>query len=147
LRPFGAWVTMRATSVIHLRNSWAPPMSILRGFLILVLFFLLGEALRLVFLVPISGGILGLMMLTLYFMATGGVGNAVASASQALISVLILLIMPGLTEIFFISGKFTGQWLAVSVSLLVGTFLSVVTTLVLLNVLARKLPSGSNTHE
>jgi holin-like protein len=122
-------------------------MSILRGFLILVLFFLLGEALRLVFLVPISGGILGLMMLTLYFMATGGVGNAVASASQALISVLILLIMPGLTEIFFISGKFTGQWLAVSVSLLVGTFLSVVTTLVLLNVLARKLPSGSNTHE
>ncbi|AKO51410.1 murein hydrolase transporter LrgA [Marinobacter psychrophilus] len=122
-------------------------MSILRGFLILVLFFLLGEALRLVFLVPISGGILGLMMLTLYFMATGGVGNAVASASQALISVLILLIMPGLTEIFFISGKFTGQWLAVSVSLLVGTFLSVVTTLVLLNVLARKLPSRSNTHE
>ncbi|AFP29397.1 MULTISPECIES: CidA/LrgA family protein [Marinobacter] len=122
-------------------------MSILRGFLILVLFFLLGEALRLVFLVPISGGILGLMMLTLYFMATGGVGNAVASASQALISVLILLIMPGLTEIFFISGKFTGQWLAVSVSLLVGTFLSVVTTLVLLNVLARKLPSGSNNHE
>ncbi|WP_018402646.1 CidA/LrgA family protein [Marinobacter gelidimuriae] len=122
-------------------------MSILRGFLILVLFFLLGESLRLVFLVPISGGILGLMLLTLYFMATGGVGNAVASASQALISVLILLIMPGLTEIFFISGKFTGQWLAVSVSLLVGTFLSVVTTLVLLNVLARKLPSGSNNHE
>ncbi len=138
---------MRATSVIHLGSSWAPPMSILRGFLILVLFFLLGESLRLVFLVPISGGILGLMLLTLYFMATGGVGNAVASASQALISVLILLIMPGLTEIFFISGKFTGQWLAVSVSLLVGTFLSVVTTLVLLNVLARKLPSGSNNHE
>jgi putative effector of murein hydrolase LrgA (UPF0299 family) len=122
-------------------------MSILRGFLILVLFFLLGESLRLVFLVPISGGILGLMMLTLYLMVTGGVSKPVASASQALISVLILLIMPGLTEIFFISGKFTGQWLAVSVSLLVGTFLSVVTTLVLLNVLARKLPSGSDNHE
>jgi len=58
-----------------------------------------------------------------------------------------LLIMPGLTEIFFISGKFTGQWLAVSVSLLVGTFLSVVTTLVLLNLLARKLPPEPDHHE
>jgi putative effector of murein hydrolase LrgA (UPF0299 family) len=138
---------MRVTSVIHFKNGRAPLMSILRGFLILVLFFLLGESLRLVFLVPISGGILGLMMLTLYLMVAGGVSKPVAGASQALISVLILLIMPGLTEIFFISGKFTGQWLAVSVSLLVGTFLSVVTTLVLLNVLARKLPSGSDHHE
>lgn len=121
-------------------------MSILRGFLILVLFFLLGESLRLVFMVPVSGGILGLMLLTLYLMVTGGVGNSVASASQALISVLILLIMPGLTEIFFISDKFAGQWLAVSVSLLVGTFLSVVTTLVLLNVLARKMSARSGSH-
>jgi len=137
---------MRATSVIHLRNIWAPLMSILRGFLVLVLFFLLGESLRLVFMVPVSGGILGLMILTLYSSVTGGVGNSVASASQALISVLILLIMPGLTEIFFISSKFSGQWLAVGVSLLVGTFLSVVTTLVLMNVLTRKSCSGSGRH-
>ena len=121
-------------------------MSLLRGFLILVLFFLLGESLRLVFLVPISGGILGLMLLTLYLMLTGGVGKSVASASQALISVLILLIMPGLTEIFFISGQFSGQWLAVIVSLLVGTFLSVVTTLVLLNSMARKLDRKADSH-
>jgi putative effector of murein hydrolase LrgA (UPF0299 family) len=121
-------------------------MSILRGFLVLVLFFLLGESLRLVFMVPVSGGILGLMILTLYSSVTGGVGNSVASASQALISVLILLIMPGLTEIFFISSKFSGQWLAVGVSLLVGTFLSVVTTLVLMNVLTRKSCSGSGRH-
>ena len=112
----------------------------------MVLFFLLGESLRLVFLVPISGGILGLMLLTLYLMLTGGVGKSVASASQALISVLILLIMPGLTEIFFISGQFSGQWLAVIVSLLVGTFLSVVTTLVLLNSMARKLDRKADSH-
>jgi putative effector of murein hydrolase LrgA (UPF0299 family) len=138
---------MRETSVIHLRDSRAPPMSILRGFLILVLFFLLGESLRLVFLVPVSGGISGLMLLTLYSMLTGGVGNSVASASQALISVLILLIMPGLTEIFFISDRFSGQWLAVIVSLFVGTFLSVITTLVLLNALDRKLSGRANSHE
>lgn len=113
-------------------------MSILRGFLILVLFFLLGESLRLVFMVPVSGGILGLMLLTLYLMVTGGVGKSIAGASQALISMLILLIMPGLTEIFFISGQFSGQWLAVLVSLLLGTFLSVVTTLILLNTMARR---------
>lgn len=121
-------------------------MSILKGFLILVLFFLLGESLRLVFLVPVSGGILGLMLLTLYLMLAGGVGKPVASASQALISVLILLIMPGLTEIFFISGQFEGQWLAVIVSLLVGTFLSVLTTMFLLNLMARKLDRKAVNH-
>ena len=122
-------------------------MSILRGFLILVLFFLLGESLRLVLMVPVSGGIIGLMLLTLYMMVTGGVGKSVAGASQALISMLILLIMPGLTEIFFISGQFSGQWLAVLVSLLVGTFLSVVTTLILLNALARKFTGKAHPDE
>jgi len=102
------------------------------GFLILVLFFLFGEALRLVFLVPVSGGVLGMVCMTLTLMVKGSVSDALAKASQGLISVLVLLIMPGVVGVFFTAEQFQGQWLAVAVALLAGTFLSVLTTLLLM---------------
>lgn len=109
----------------------------LRGFLILVLFFLLGEALRLALVLPISGGVLGMILITLTLMVQGRVSNELASASQGLISVLVLLIMPGVVGAFFTVSEFQGQWLAVVAALLLGTVLSVLTTLVLMRALVR----------
>ena len=107
-------------------------MSMLRGFLTLVLCFMLGEALRLVFLIPVSGGVLGMILMTITLMLKGSVSDDLATASQGLISVLVLLIMPGVVGVFFSADQFSGQWLAVAGALLVGTFLSVLTTLLLL---------------
>ncbi len=112
-------------------------MSMLRGFLILVLFFLFGEALRLVFLIPVSGGVLGMILMTFTLMFRGSVSDDLALASQALISVLVLLIMPGVVGVFFMASQFSGQWLAVSAALLLGTFLSVLTTMLLMKGMAR----------
>jgi putative effector of murein hydrolase LrgA (UPF0299 family) len=112
-------------------------MSMLRGFLILVLFFVLGEAVRLVFLLPISGGVLGMILMTATLMLKGSVSDDLATASQGLISVLVLLIMPGVVGVFFSADQFSGQWLAVGAALLIGTFLSVLTTLLLLTSLVR----------
>lgn len=107
-------------------------MSMLRGFLVLVLFFLLGESVRLLLALPVSGGVLGMLMITFVLMIRGGVSDELASASQALISILVLLIMPGVVGVFFTAGEFAGQWLAIGAALLLGTFLSVFTTLVLM---------------
>ncbi|WP_298453123.1 CidA/LrgA family protein [uncultured Marinobacter sp.] len=107
-------------------------MPMLRGFLILVLFFLLGEALRVLFLLPVSGGVLGMILMTLSLMLRGRVSDDLATASQALISVLVLLIMPGVVGVFFLASQFSGQWLAVAAALLLGTFLSVLTTLLVM---------------
>lgn len=112
----------------------------LRGFLILVLFFLLGEALRLVFVLPVSGGVLGMILITITLMVKGGVGEELATASQGLISVLVLLIMPGVVGAFFTASQFQDQWLAVAAALLAGTFLSVLTTLLLMRSLVRASP-------
>lgn len=112
-------------------------MSMLRGFLILVVFFLFGEALRALFLIPVSGGVLGMILVTFTLMLRGRVSDDLASASQALISVLVLLIMPGVVGIFFLASHFSGQWLAVSAALLLGTFLSVLTTLLLMKYMLR----------
>ena len=70
-------------------------MPMLRGFLVLVLFFILGESVRLLLALPVSGGVLGMVVITFTLMLKGNVSDDLARASQGLISVLVLLIMPG----------------------------------------------------
>lgn len=115
-------------------------MPILRGFLILLGFLLLGESVRFVLNWPISGGVTGMLLITFWLMLTGSVNNDLANASQQLISILILLIMPEVVGVFFIGNQYSGQWLAIGVALILGTFLSVLTTLLLLRYLAEDSP-------
>ncbi|MDL0432346.1 CidA/LrgA family protein [Marinobacter sp. TBZ242] len=104
-------------------------MSMLYGFLVLTVFFIAGEAVRVLLALPVSGGVIGMILLTLLLMGKGTISDSLAGASQALISVLVLLIMPGVVGVFFVVGEFAGQWLAIGVALGVGTLLSVLTTL------------------
>lgn len=104
-------------------------MAMLRGFLVLTVFFVAGESLRVMLALPVSGGVIGMILLTLLLMGKGTISDSLAGASQALISVLVLLIMPGVVGVFFVADEFAGQWLAVGVALVAGTLLSVVTTL------------------
>lgn len=107
-------------------------MAMLRGFLVLAVFFVLGESLRVMLALPVSGGVLGMMMLTGVLMLKGSASDSLVQASQGVISVLVLLIMPGLVGVFFELSAFQGQWLAIFVALTLGTLLSVLTTLVLM---------------
>lgn len=107
-------------------------MVMLRGFLVLSIFFLLGEAAQILFALPVSGGVIGMILLTATLMLRGRISDSLAQASGALISVLVLLIMPGVVGIFFQADEFSGQWLAIGLALVLGTLLSVLTTLWLL---------------
>ena len=113
-------------------------MPMLRGFLVLVLFFILGESVRLLLALPVSGGVLVMVVITFTLMLKGNVSDDLARASQGLISVLVLLIMPGVVGVFFTANQFSGQWLAVAAALLVGTFLSVLTTLLLMKAVTKR---------
>lgn len=104
-------------------------MPALRGFLWLVGFLLLGEALVWLLHLPVSPGVVGMLSLTAWLMLRGRVSDDIQAASRPLIAVLAMLIMPGVVGVFFIAGEFASQWLAVSVALVLGTLLSVVTTL------------------
>jgi putative effector of murein hydrolase LrgA (UPF0299 family) len=107
-------------------------MPILNGFLWLVGFLLLGEALVWWLSIPVSPGVVGLLALTLWAMLRGRIDPDIQAASQPLIQVLAMLIMPGVVGIFFIRDAFSGQWLAVAVALTLGTLLSVGTTFFLM---------------
>ncbi|MCE9662862.1 CidA/LrgA family protein [Halomonas sp. M5N1S17] len=104
-------------------------MSSLYGFLWLVGFLLLGEALVWLLHLPVSPGVVGMLALTLWLMVRGRVSQEIQSASQPLIAILAMLIMPGVVGVFFIVEAFAGQWLIVGVALVLGTLLSVATTL------------------
>ncbi|PPK50470.1 CidA/LrgA family protein [Marinobacter persicus] len=113
------------------------------GFFVLVLFFLLGEAIRVVAGLPISGGVIGMVLVTLKLMIRGDITDSLAAASQGLISVLVLLITPGVVGVFFIADQFSGQWWIVAVALVLGTLLSVATTLWLMSTVAKVDEKGA----
>ncbi|GHE21433.1 CidA/LrgA family protein [Halomonas urumqiensis] len=100
----------------------------LRGFLWLTGFLLLGEALVIWLGLPISSGVIGMLALTSWLILRGHVSVAIKAASQPLITLLAMLIMPGVVGVFFIVDAFAGQWLAVGVALILGTLASVATT-------------------
>ncbi|MBS9405051.1 CidA/LrgA family protein [Halomonas sp. TRM85114] len=104
-------------------------MPALRGFLWLVGFLLLGQALVWSLRLPVSPGVVGMLAMTLWLILRGRVSEDIQAASQPLIAVLAMLIMPGVVGVFFIAEAFAGQWLAVGVALVLGTLLSVATTL------------------
>ncbi|WP_458526627.1 CidA/LrgA family protein [Onishia taeanensis] len=107
-------------------------MALLRGFLWLTGFWLAGRTLVVLLDLPVSAGVVGMLLLTAMLMLRGARLSDIAAASQPLISLLAMLIMPGVVGVFFVADEFAGQWLAVAVALVGGTLASVLTTLLLM---------------
>lgn len=119
-------------------------MSILRGFLWLLGFLILGDILVTLLHLPISHGVAGMLLITVWLMVRGRLNDDIAIASQSLIRLLAMLIMPGVVGVFFIADEFAGHWLAVAVALILGTLLSVLTTLWLM---LRFMPKAAQSSE
>jgi holin-like protein len=118
-------------------------MPLIRGFFVLCLFLIVGESLRFGFGWPVSGGVLGMLLLTLWLLASRQVSADIASASQHLIAILIILILPGLVGVFFLAERFAGQWLTFGVALVLGTLFSVASTFLIMMALTRRAPGQS----
>lgn len=112
-------------------------MTALGGFLWLVSFWLIGEVIVYLTAIPVSSGVLGMLLLSTTLALRGGVPDTLAAAAQPLIALLAMLIMPGVVGVFFVTGVLGGQWVAIIVSLTLGTLLSVLTTLWLMRRLMR----------
>lgn len=113
-------------------------MPALRGFLWLLGFLLLGEILVTLTGLPVSAGVVGMLLLTAWLLLHGGGFDDIAAAAQPLIAVLAMLIMPGVVGVFFLVDELAGQWTAILAALVGGTLLSVFTTLWLMRRLMGK---------
>lgn len=108
-------------------------MTVIKGFLILLLFLLLGDVIVTSLQLPVSAGVIGMMLVTLWLLMRGRMQNDLAAVSQPLIALLAMLIMPGVVGVFFVVGDYAQYWLAALLALVVGTMLSVLTTLWLMS--------------
>ncbi len=115
-------------------------MTVIKGFLILLLFLLLGDVIVTSLQLPVSPGVIGMLMVMLWLLMRGRMQNDLAAVSQPLIALLAMLIMPGVVGVFFIVGDYAQYWLAGLLALVVGTMLSVLTTLWLM---ARLMPGST----
>lgn len=104
-------------------------MKLLRGFLWLLGFQLLGHVVVELLSLPVSHAMAGLLLLLAWLLVKRRLNESVATASQALIPLLAMLIMPGVVGVFFVIDEFAGHWTAIMAGLGMGTFLSVLTTL------------------
>ncbi|MGB8714039.1 MAG: CidA/LrgA family protein [Onishia taeanensis] len=122
-------------------------MVLLRGFLWLTGFWLAGETLVVLLGLPVSAGVVGMLLMTGMLMLRVGRLDDIAAASQPLIGLLAMLIMPGVVGVFFVADDFAGQWLAVAVALVGGTLASVLTTLMLMRRFMPPEPSAAAAEE
>ncbi|MCS2611243.1 CidA/LrgA family protein [Halomonas dongshanensis] len=107
-------------------------MPALTGFLWLTGLWLGGEVIIHFTALPISSGVIGMLLLCALLIQRQRVPTSIAAAAQPLIGLLAMLIMPGVVGVFFIADELAGQWLAIFGALVLGTAASVVTTLWLL---------------
>ncbi|ODC03448.1 hypothetical protein BFW38_07690 [Terasakiispira papahanaumokuakeensis] len=113
-------------------------MSLIKGFLQILLFLILGEGISFVFALPVTGNVIGMLLLCLFLLLRQQVGEGLRLASDKLISLLSLLLLPGGAGLFFLGDVMDGQWVGVLVSVLVGTLLSFISTLWLMQRLVRR---------
>ncbi|MGB0466539.1 MAG: CidA/LrgA family protein [Pontibacterium sp.] len=118
----------------------------LRGFLLFTLFFLLGESISFLLALPVSGSVIGMLLLTLWLMLSRNVEADLVNASQQLISVLIIFIMPGVAGVFFLSSNTLELWVIISLAMILGTLFSVLTSLLLMRALTPVEQKADN-HE
>lgn len=104
----------------------------------LFLFWILGEAIHYYSGLPISGPVLGMMLLFAYLMISKRCSEDLQTTSQTLISQLSLLLLPGCAGLFFLGARMDGQWLAVLGAIFIATTISIVTSLWLMKKLVLK---------
>ncbi|RDE22956.1 CidA/LrgA family protein [Motiliproteus coralliicola] len=111
----------------------------IRGFTLILLFWILGESLHFLSGIPISGNVLGMLLLFGWLMIRQQVSPELERSSQLLIAQLSLLLLPGGVGLFFLGDRMQGQWLPVLAAIVIGTLLSMLFCVWLMKRLSHKV--------
>jgi holin-like protein len=104
----------------------------IRGFTQILLFWILGESLHFLTAIPISGNVLGMLLLFAWLLLRQQVSAELEQTSQALIAQLSLLLLPGGVGLFFLGERMQGQWLPVLGAIGIATLLSMALCILLM---------------
>ncbi|MDB6062612.1 MAG: hypothetical protein JWM78_2715 [Verrucomicrobiaceae bacterium] len=93
----------------------------MRGLLVLLLFQCAGELIKIATGVTLPGAVIGLLLLFVFLVIRGGIPASVDAAGNVLIARLPLLLTAPCVGLFFLGERMRGHWLAVIVSVVLGT--------------------------
>ena len=109
-----------------------------QGFTQILVFWIFGESLNYLTDIPVSGSVLGMIMLFAYLLIRGTVSKQLEHSSQTLISQLSLLLLPGGVGLFFLGERMQGQWIPLLTAIVVGSIISIIASLLLMRWLVQR---------
>lgn len=111
----------------------------LNAITLLLLFQLAGEAIALLFALPVPGPVIGMALLFAALAWRGGATAELRDTAQSLLQHLSLLFVPAGVGVMLHFQRMADEWLPIVVSLVVSTWLTlIVTALILQRLSARK---------
>lgn len=109
----------------------------LQGFIILLLFQLLGEAIVTLTHSPVPGPVIGMLLLWLGLHIKRGPSSALSQSSHQFIQYLSLLFLPAGVGLFFLPAHIQQHWPAIAGAMVIGTLVSLLFSGWLIKNLAR----------
>ncbi|WOH36056.1 CidA/LrgA family protein [Thalassotalea fonticola] len=112
-------------------------MDFILGFTLLLLFQLLGEIIVIFFELPVSGPVMGIVLLLIALLIKGSVGKSLNNASTTLIGHLSIMFVPVSVGLMAHYELLMNEWLAITVTLLGSTIIMLVSTALLMSITSR----------
>ena len=105
---------------------------------LLLLFQLAGEAVSLIFNLPIPGPVIGMALLFAALALRGGPGVELRETAQSLLQHLSLLFVPAGVGVMLHGQRMADEWLPIVVALVISTFLTIAVTAWVLRVMIKR---------
>lgn len=121
-------------------------MDFILGFSLLVLFQLLGEITVIWFELPVSGPVVGILLLLTTLIIRGKVDKSLQQSSSTLLGHLSLMFVPAGVGLMVHYQLLAKEWLAISGTLILGTLIMLATTALIMNYSARYLSKGEQSE-
>ncbi|GHC17751.1 hypothetical protein GCM10010082_06280 [Kushneria pakistanensis] len=109
----------------------------LKGFMWLMIFLVIGNLLQTVLALPVVGSVLGMLVLFLVLIVRRRSSRSMGVAAGHLIHYFTLLILPSAAGLFFLGTTLTDNWLRLLIAIVLGTLISSVVTLVTMQAMVR----------
>lgn len=119
-------------------------MKFILGFALLLLFQLLGEITVILLELPVSGPVVGLVLLLLTLMVHGRVGQPLHEASSTLLGHLSLLFVPAGVGLMLHYELLAKEWFAISSALVIGTLIMLVSTALIMSITNKLFTKGNS---
>jgi holin-like protein len=118
----------------------------LNAITLLLVFQLAGEAITILFALPVPGPVIGMALLFAALALRGGPSGGLRETAQNLLQHLSLLFVPAGVGVMLHFQRMADEWLPILIALFASTFITIAVSALLLRALTRREPAAANTE-